>query len=438
MTEAFRDLRLHLAQTRQGDRPNRQGLRQGNHRQGNDRPLPITCFKCVEIGHKAIDCPSQGAPSRAQHIARNNYVEASHAESEYEVSASCKTPLYTFDNEYMPARQSARREAGVYATPFTPEQMRARARGLQDARGNSSGGQQDGVGPSRAPASRQPAAPSFPQSRRHSDLDIVGQLGITPAKLTMGTLLQEAPRCRRALMDFLLSIGGDQGPSSNQARQPRSAPRDPNGPVPMETTFETEVAYHAESSAPYHINSVLKGTMGVCGRAFDCTIDTGASDTVLSHTVVRKLGLMDKMAPSNSTFMTAAGKSECPMGMKWRVPITMGNLTLETDAMVTKANSYNVLIGNDWLQMAGADILLSAGIIRLSLDRDQYEDVPIEANTAGLPHVNTLDTSAPEGQKTKDLVEDEQYLAQFLADYGIDPRVWDNYVARKRRLNLNN
>ncbi len=49
----------------------------------------------------------------------------------------------------------------------------------------------------------------------------------------------------------------------------------------------------------------------------------------------------------------------------------MGSLTLETDAMVTGANSYNVLIGYDWLQMAGADILLSAGVIRLRIDREQ-------------------------------------------------------------------
>ena len=117
----------------------------------------------------------------------------------------------------------------------------------------------------------------------------------------------------------------------------------------METTFETEVAYHSESHAPYHMNSVLKGTVGVCGEAFDCIIDTGASDTVLSHTVVRKLGMMDKMAPSNSTFMTVAGKTERPMGMMWHIPITMGSLTVDTDAMVTSANSYQVLLGNDRL-----------------------------------------------------------------------------------------
>lgn len=70
--------------------------------------------------------------------------------------------------------------------------------------------------------------------------------------------------------------------------------------MPMETTFESEVAYHSKSLAPYHMNSVLKGTVGICGRAFDCIIDTGASDTVLSHTVVRKLNMMDKMAPKTA------------------------------------------------------------------------------------------------------------------------------------------
>ena len=121
---------------------------------------------------------------------------------------------------------------------------------------------------------------------------------------------------------------------------------------------------------------------------------------MLSHTAVHKLDMMDKMAPNNSmrTFPTAAGKTKRLMGMMWRVPITMRSLTLETDAMVTRANNYSVLIGNDWLQMAVADILLSAGVIWLSIDQEQYEDVPAEAN-AGFPHINTLQKNDTEDQK---------------------------------------
>ena len=79
--------------------------------------------------------------------------------------------------------------------PFTPEQMRERQRELQDARARRDGEPQ-APGPSRrpSPTPRPPAMPSVPRVRRTSDLDIFGQLGATPAKLTVGTLLQEAPR----------------------------------------------------------------------------------------------------------------------------------------------------------------------------------------------------------------------------------------------------
>ena len=82
--------------------------------------------------------------------------------------------------------------------------------------------------------------------------------------------------------------------------------------------------------------------------------------------------------------------------------------------MVTGANSYNVLIGNDCLQMAGADILLSAGVIWLRIDREQYEDVPIEANT-GFPRINMLQEDG------KTLVR-KACLTQFLEEHGIDPK----------------
>ncbi|DBB06347.1 TPA: hypothetical protein ACH3X1_011916 [Trebouxia sp. C0004] len=62
VTEAFRDLKLHLAQNKpQGDRPNRQG-----QRAPNKRGPPITCYKCGNVGHKAADCPNQGAQRSSQ------------------------------------------------------------------------------------------------------------------------------------------------------------------------------------------------------------------------------------------------------------------------------------------------------------------------------------------------------------------------------------
>ena len=96
VTDALRDLKLHLAHSKpQGDRANRQG-----QRPPNQRGPPITCYKCGNVGHKAIDCPNQGAqgPARAQHYARTNYIESSYKEPEYEVPTSCKVPMYNFSS----------------------------------------------------------------------------------------------------------------------------------------------------------------------------------------------------------------------------------------------------------------------------------------------------------------------------------------------------
>ena len=44
------------------------------------------------------------------------------------------------------------------------------------------------------------------------------------------------------------------------------------------------------------------------------------------------------------------------MGGLKEFPIGVGNLRLPIDGMVTAADSYSVLVGNDYLQMAQADI----------------------------------------------------------------------------------
>lgn len=115
----------------------------------------------------------------------------------------------------------------------------------------------------------------------------------------------------------------------------------------METAFETEAFCHADQN--HTVNAVVKAEVDILGKVFECIIDTGASDTVLSHAVVRRLGLMDQLVPSSINFLSAAGKTERPMGMLPDLPITIGSLCLHIDCMITKANNYNVLVGTTGL-----------------------------------------------------------------------------------------
>ena len=140
----------------------------------------------------------------------------------------------------------------------------------------------------------------------------------------------------------------------------------------MEHMMDTEEAYLTEM--PRSLNTVVKAQVLIGGQPFEGILDTGASDSAISMDVVRRLKLLDRMTPSDLTFLTAGGSSERPEGVLLALPIRIGRL----DTMVTPAQNYNILVGNDWLRMAGADMLLSKSILRIRLGAEQWEDVPID------------------------------------------------------------
>ncbi|DBA92054.1 TPA: hypothetical protein ACH3X2_003775 [Trebouxia sp. C0005] len=293
-------------------------------------------------------------------------------------------------------------------TPWTPEGIRA-ARDAQANRGNTApsgrrAGPTPAVPPRTAPG---PAAPPRKyHCRSHKVIDIMSQLDITPMKITYGAVLKEAPDACADLIQHLgnFSQTSDRTAATRGTQAPRTvhqpAPPAPalprpfvppgavtdSGPTPMETNFETEECYHSESK-PQYVNAVVKAEVEILGKSFDCKVDTGASNTVLGHSVVRKLGLMDRLMPSQLSFLTAAGRSERPMGVLPDLPVTLGSLCLHLNCMVTKASNYSVLVGNDWLRMAGADLLLSSKVLRVRLGPEQYEDIRIDTD-ADQPNIS--------------------------------------------------
>ena len=316
------------------------------------------------------------------------------------------------------------------------------ARDASAERGNS-GASGSGPGPAqagpsrfpapRAPAPRAPAAPT-PTYRRNRDADVISQIEDMPCKTTVGQMFRIAPGPRHEFIQRLQGIN-NQGrpdraqqaaPAEPRASRPILAPRaipDPNGPRPMEAAFESEAMYHAETlkHASRNINLVVKGIVTIFDEPFEAIIDTGASDTVVSHSVVRRMGLMNKMERCKTTFLTAAGKIERPMGMLRRLPITLGSLTLELDCMVTPANNYNMLLGNDYLKMAEADILLSIGKLRVRHGVDEYEDIPIdsEGRQSRLNMVHTITRADDRAPRRREVLSGQQraQLRSLMAAY---------------------
>ena len=281
--------------------------------------------------------------------------------------------------------------------PFSPEAVSGRRPAGPNAAGRPAPRQQD-------PADM----PTIPAGR--SRFDIARHLANTPVKVDYLSLLRNAPAAQKSFIQELQQFDRDeanQGPrgmpqpnTAPAARAPapftpqqvqRARPAGPThaagpsnaaapsnanqGVIPMEHMLETEEAYFAD--VPRSVNTAVKCCVTICGEPFEGILDTGATDSAISHTLIRRVGFMDRMTPSNVTFITAGGNTETPLGVMTNCTIRIGQLELKLDTMVTPTDSYNILVGNDWLRMAGADLLLSKGLLRIRLGIDSFEDVPI-------------------------------------------------------------
>ena len=332
-------------------------------RSADQPPRPIQCWKCKAYGHKANEC-TEG--TRPPNYARA-HLPATHDEGpgyyDYDyggcVPTTTEAAVYAAGQRPGPLQRTPKNW-----TPWSSEGIKA----ARDARANRGNAAASGSGaaptPARPPRAADPAPRNTPMPaaatprdfcRGRKAVDIISHLENTPMKMTYGAFLQEAPGCREELIQHLENIAKPDSrniEARTPAPRPPAPPRPPvlpssppyqprpftfpppppppkdNGPTPMETNFETEAFYHTDAYQANSVNAVCKGEVNLLGKMFECIIDTGASDIVLSHSVVRKLGLMDKMVPSHISFLTAAGKTEKPMGMLPDLPVQIGTLTL--------------------------------------------------------------------------------------------------------------
>jgi predicted aspartyl protease len=91
-------------------------------------------------------------------------------------------------------------------------------------------------------------------------------------------------------------------------------------------------------------------------------VDTGASMSVMVAIVVRELGMMH-LVTGSETYKTASGVVTQALGRIDEVPVKIGGVRCAMTFMVVDTNSYDVLLGLDFLMKIGAVVDVERGLI---------------------------------------------------------------------------
>jgi predicted aspartyl protease len=93
-------------------------------------------------------------------------------------------------------------------------------------------------------------------------------------------------------------------------------------------------------------------------------VDTGASMSVMAADVVRELGIMH-LITGFETYKIASGVITRALGRIDKVPVKVGGVQCTMTFMVVDTDSYDVLLGLDFLIKIGAIVDVERGLIQV-------------------------------------------------------------------------
>jgi predicted aspartyl protease len=91
-------------------------------------------------------------------------------------------------------------------------------------------------------------------------------------------------------------------------------------------------------------------------------VDTGASMSVMAAAVVREMGMMHLIVGSES-YKTASGVITQTLGRIDEVAVSVGGVNCAMTFIMVDTDSYDVLLGLDFLMKIGAIVDVERGLI---------------------------------------------------------------------------
>lgn len=164
------------------------------------------------------------------------------------------------------------------------------------------------------------------------------------ARITFGQLLEVAPKCRSEL------IRGIRKPTVRKMNLGEQ---------------ETE-----DTATTLYCDATVKGT------EIPLIIDSGAAGSIVSCQLLKDLKIpIDR--PSTTMMINVNGERKRPLGEVLNFPITIQDITVPINVVVTEAESYAAIVGNDWLSKVRANIDYESSTMNLTWNK-QTIGVPVE------------------------------------------------------------
>ena len=262
----------------------------------------------------------------------------------------------------------------------------------------------------RAAATRAPARQMAPPTLSPlSNYNVLAQLDHTIARISMSELLRTSPVCRRQLREYLENT---EATMASQNRRP-SAVNASAGKVNyyesavgnQDVYYDGQVDYfatepsnnHAMHAEAYNTGdydthastepvrqpgrpSVVRVPCWVHGIPIVAVVDSGASTSVMSQGVARKLQHLHRLEETNASFLTASGQPEKPWGILRDVPVQVGKLELSMDIPVVAARNYDLLLGNDWLIQSHCTLCWPTRKLRIMVTPNYYDEIDFDVD----------------------------------------------------------
>ena len=172
---------------------------------------------------------------------------------------------------------------------------------------------------------------------------------------------------------------------------------------------EDEVPSEPESKSNFSSNpnsdksSALYCEASIKNIKFPLIVDSGSAGSIISLRLLKDLD-MEITQASKTVMVNVNGERRRPLGAVTDIPLSIQGLVIPMDAIVTDADSYAAIIGNDWLRKTKANIDYDSNVLTLKWHKHILQ-VPTECQE--MPH-HIISIEVPDMESEKEDEEEEE------------------------------